>query len=43
MELQKYRKLNDKEIISNFMYIPKFSINDSIYSKFFYSLLKTLS
>jgi len=40
IELQKFRKLNDKEIISNFMYIPKFPINDSISSRFFYSLLK---
>jgi len=43
LEFQKNRKLDDKEIISNFMYIPKFPIKGPISSRVFFSLLKVLS
>jgi len=43
LEFQKYRKLSDKEIISNFMNIPKFPKNEPTYSRYFYLLLKALS
>ena len=39
IEFQKNRKLSDKEIISNFMNVPKFRRYGSIYSRLFYSLL----
>ena len=43
VEFQKNRKVADKEIISNFMYIPKFSKNQPLSSRLFFSLLKALS
>jgi len=43
IEFQKNRKVADKEIISNFMYIPKFPKSGPTYSRYFYLLLKALS
>jgi len=43
LEIQKYRILSDKEVISNLMYLPKFPKNEPTYSRYFYLLLKAFS